>query len=383
MKTPVAVLAAALCASLAVPSPAGADHSAVVLAGCTGEAIGLFPPEGGAARIVVPPYAYEPDISPDGKRLAYVGVEDKFSFLFVRDLETGATKRLTDVGWSEPDWAPDGRRIAVSDSSGNGRIGIVDADEAPPQVRLVPGVSGGSPSWSPDGEFLAFSERDYSTSGRVVAVRPDGRDRTSLGVAGTEPAWSPDGREVAYTSGRDLKSVSLPDLTSRYVLQSPLATRAFRAPAWSPDGREIYAEQVDTAGSTRTRRMIRTASNAGAPDAGDPVSGPDSGCPSLGGGHSRPSDTTPPDAVSSLTLQPAPSRIAVTATWPRANEPAGVLVRYRLGEAPPMTPADGIDAGRALTGRTVLRRLQPSTTYSVTVFPLDWAGNVGPGRSAS
>ncbi|MCW2606634.1 MAG: hypothetical protein JWO60_1327, partial [Frankiales bacterium] len=57
---------------------------------------------------------------------------------------------------------------------------------------------------------------------------------------------------------------------------------------------------------------------------------------------------------------------------------AGVVVRYAQGGVPPATPVDGLPGGRGLSGRLTLGDLPPSTRFAVSVWPLDWFGEVGP-----
>src|SRR5690606_10295465 len=87
-----------------------------------------------------PGYDYQPDWSPDGRRIAFVRYADDALELQVLDLETGEVAALTSGGDVnlEPRWSPDGRRLAFVSTRDTGRfhlfVGTVDGtalDAAP------------------------------------------------------------------------------------------------------------------------------------------------------------------------------------------------------------------------------------------------------------
>lgn len=170
-----------------------------------------------------PGYDYQPDWSPDGRRVAYASYRDDAIELRSLDLATGRSEPLVANGAVNmaPRWSPEGGRIAYTSSAYEGRwhVFVVNARGGEP-TRVTEDRDGGlpryyygrydqyfSPAWSPDGrELLLVSNRGHVWgSGGIwrVPVQP--------GSAGTEirneettwkasPDWSPDGSRVVYAS---------------------------------------------------------------------------------------------------------------------------------------------------------------------------------------
>src|SRR5215217_7568347 len=73
--------------------------------------------------------AESPDISPDGKTVAFAGLRSAVADIFTIDLETGAIKNITDdpFGNYGPTWAPDGQSIVyMARVSGNDKLFRID-----------------------------------------------------------------------------------------------------------------------------------------------------------------------------------------------------------------------------------------------------------------
>ncbi|MEX2390956.1 MAG: hypothetical protein WD904_05105 [Dehalococcoidia bacterium] len=94
----------------------------------------------------------------------------------------------------EPDLSPDGRKIAfMSNEPGNMDVYVMNADGTG-EERLTsdPGIDGW-PAWSPDGQWLAFSS-ERTGNAEIYLMRPDGSDVrqvTSSDAADTLPTWLP------------------------------------------------------------------------------------------------------------------------------------------------------------------------------------------------
>jgi serine/threonine-protein kinase len=153
-----------------------------------------------------------PQVSPDGKRLAVDISDGKQIDVWVQDLETANLSRLTfdSADDYKPTWTPDGRRIAfTSKRDGAPNLYWQRADGGGDVQRLTrsPNEQVGA-SWHPSGRFMAFHEVRPQTGNDVMILSLAG-DGVGLNAgtptvfAGTpfnesEPVFSPDGRWLAY-----------------------------------------------------------------------------------------------------------------------------------------------------------------------------------------
>lgn len=137
--------------------------------------------------------ASAPAWSPGGARIAFDGVSDGGSGIFVMDADGGNQLRLTTPGgnFSQPAWSPDGSRIAFNRDNA---IWLMNADGTN-AVQLV--VSGSDPDWSPDGKRIAFSGGGNLNG--IWTIGADGSNDARLTADNdSEPAWSPDGTRIAF-----------------------------------------------------------------------------------------------------------------------------------------------------------------------------------------
>lgn len=145
-------------------------------------------------RLTNTPAASEgcPSWSPDGKKIVYVSDESRRQHLYIIDVATKASRRITSKGRDnvEPDWGRDGR-IAYITKRGGSQIAIMDPAEGESSVRLVtePG-NWEHPSWSRDMRHVAAS-RDKALF--VVDTAEDGdKPRQMFHANGNwiDPTWS-------------------------------------------------------------------------------------------------------------------------------------------------------------------------------------------------
>ena len=113
--------------------------------------------------------ATSPSYSPDGRQLAFVGVEGETANLFTLDLETGAETAVTaftgDVQIPTARWSPDGARIAFSIFDDENRRDLATVELATGTVTRLPTGPDVAPYerddrlpvWNAAGDSLAFT----------------------------------------------------------------------------------------------------------------------------------------------------------------------------------------------------------------------------------
>ncbi|HST18412.1 MAG TPA: hypothetical protein VLK36_12145 [Gaiellaceae bacterium] len=162
---------------------------------------------GANRRHIVPRFAEyitytTPTWSPDGRRLAYIRVDNghETSELWLVRADGTALHGLSIVhAATSPSWSPDGRWIVYV---GDGGLSEVLADGSGKRLLLNRDVS--SPAWSPNGARIAFVEQHAGTVTTTLLDVRTGRLRfveRHRGAPGPL-VWSPDGRWLAYTTER-------------------------------------------------------------------------------------------------------------------------------------------------------------------------------------
>jgi Tol biopolymer transport system component len=230
--------------------------------------IWIAEPDGSNAEPVTddPVEASDPDWSPDGHSIVYVGWgrTQAGRDLFVLDLETGRSRRLLRTVPDEwnPDWSPDGTRILYHVSiSGSTPEDTPDGIAALPpptsyQIQIVDVrtgrrsvVAGGRENLAHDGSWLPDDRVVYMKGFEVgyhdpvrwalVSSTADGSDRKEIvEVPSDHYAWeavvSPDGTRIAFASDLDHTQWVLV-----HDLRTGETTRVIPGwyPMWLDDGR--------------------------------------------------------------------------------------------------------------------------------------------------
>ncbi len=194
----------------------------------------------------------QPALSPDGARLAFVGMEDDIKGdIYVLDLaRADATPRkLTgrDTEDGAPAFAPDGRSLYFHQRlPGHTERRIVTLRlDAPDSPRVIETAGDASfPALSPDGTRLAFVSRRQNASAVYLMNLPAGLpQRLTTGRSNeTSPRFSPDGASVLFVSA---PAASAPNTGAAAATQAPVIAKAAAAPG-SPAQALTSARYTDT-----------------------------------------------------------------------------------------------------------------------------------------
>jgi serine/threonine-protein kinase len=167
--------------------------------------------------------------------------------------------------YQDPRFSPDGRRVAIAVRT-TAQIDIWIADLAShTTARLTKSGRAGRPEWMPDGLRVLYEDRQ-DTRSTIVRQRWDGSDAPTVVHGGPqtsarEVVVSPDGALFAYRSGTGNSAEILwrrfeGDTTSRPFASSPGADLS---PRFSPDGKIIATAGADCSvrlWSVETARLI-------------------------------------------------------------------------------------------------------------------------------
>lgn len=232
----------------AAPAPvvnADVDVNAAV---ANGLALVVVDRSGAPRQTIVANRPWTPRFSPDGRRVAYgaFGSGRSSSDLWITDLETGVTKRITDDDGdsNDPQWNPSGTALAFSVNAPEGK----DVAELPLSaggqhiVAVRPGIQFPN-DWPRDGKVLLVTDEQEGTRHDILIQPTDGSSpRAYVATMADETAarMSPDGRWVAYTSdesGRAEVYIDSYPIPGRRVVVS---RDGGIHPVWRGDGRELY-----------------------------------------------------------------------------------------------------------------------------------------------
>jgi Tol biopolymer transport system component len=187
------------------------DHLVYECPDCAGgDGIFLMKADGSDApgtRLSTNPSGYEgdanPEVSPDGKTVTFVRRknEDTAQALFAVDIGGTNLRKLVPyrfIVFVKHDWAPDGEHIVFTSGMNDQANVYTVARDGSDRIQLThvrPDHAAIAGSYSPDGRWIAFRWENPSIGVyRLMRMRPDGSDRSTITTAPTLPRlidWGP------------------------------------------------------------------------------------------------------------------------------------------------------------------------------------------------
>jgi Tol biopolymer transport system component/DNA-binding winged helix-turn-helix (wHTH) protein len=210
--------------------------------------------------------AWGSDVSPDGRKLAFVVSRAGKWEWWTKSLEDGRETLLTSRKWlsATPRWAPDSRRLLQGEANSEITRCIVAQDDGRGEEMIASGTFvGGCDDWSPDGQWLVASRlsAEHEKGGPEVSMlllplsaaphaETKARVVTSSRTDGLyQSRFSPNGRWIAFEAvkGGVAPGGAASEATLHVVPVSggpwiPITDGKSwdDKPTWSPDGKTIY-----------------------------------------------------------------------------------------------------------------------------------------------
>jgi Tol biopolymer transport system component/DNA-binding winged helix-turn-helix (wHTH) protein len=174
-----------------------------------------------------------PQISPDGKKLAFMSDRSGTMEIWVADADGKNAKQLTAIGNAgTPRWSPDGKAIVFDASRKNGSS-IYAVSLEGDELRLVTpdAFENRCPSWSRDGKWIYFASR---RTGRYEVWKTPATGGTPVQITrsgGHAALEAPDGKHIFYAK----TALAYPEIWQADVNGGgeKLLSRDVRPPMWA------------------------------------------------------------------------------------------------------------------------------------------------------
>ena len=144
---------------------------------------------------------YEPQLSPDGKKIAFRSDRSGSEEIWVCDVNGANAVQLTSFGGTTinwvPRWSPDGSRLTFSAIEDRDDVYVVNVNGGTPRPLTSDSRGSNNPSWSRDGKWILFDLEDSGKAG-IYKVPGEGGEPVLVTKGGWAPVESPDGRYIYY-----------------------------------------------------------------------------------------------------------------------------------------------------------------------------------------
>lgn len=206
-----------------------------------------------------------PSFSPDGKKIAYTGLEMRGSYaimydIWIIDLDKNKYRRLSEAGGIVIDWAPDGKQIFYLLLTRDGAsVWIINSDGS--DERKIIEIADfnlfiDQLILSPDGYKVT-----YSSDNNIYVINSDGSNKKFI-FKGIPLSWTSNGKRIIFYTSEDDNS-SIWEIYLDTGTQNKLSTFAKQkgispgiSPVVSPDGSKIfYGTSIINIDGSNIRRL--------------------------------------------------------------------------------------------------------------------------------
>jgi TolB protein len=210
----------------------------------------------------------DPAVSPDGKRVVFMGHRSEQWDLYVMNVDGSARRQVTNDAGQEngPSWSPDGDSLIFTWTPEPPETPValtVMAADGTGRRELVPWGAGGR--WSPDGRRVMFYGFGPLPAG-IYVTDPAGDEVSRLdqgcGQDCTDAGsrWSPDGQFITFVrslpGGTPTLGIMRADGSDARLLLPTLYTFGG---IWSPDGRQVALNRFDGAEEAYSTYILTVA----------------------------------------------------------------------------------------------------------------------------
>lgn len=206
-------------------------------------------------------------ISPDGTRVAYIGISNGKSNIYIKSTQGGKTtvQRTFKESIVNVAYSPDGEKLVYTERQDSDKnIFQIDANQGA-SVQQISSTSQieSTPIYSSDNNFIFFSKGEYSATTQSYRYYIWNFDRKTSIMSqfceGFSPSSSPDGQILYFT--RNNKSTGLGEIWSINLVTGQEtqilsdSERGFSSPKISPDGKTLVITGSTLATSSRIENL--------------------------------------------------------------------------------------------------------------------------------